>query len=128
MALCDLGASINLMPVAIYKWLGLETPKPTFMWLLISDYSVEQHVGIPYYVLGNVANFLFLVAIVILYYKVHFKVPIILVKPFLSTERVFMDMKIKKIKFRINDEKVNIEVCQSTKQTKEIIWYLLLML
>ena len=26
-ALCDLGASINLMPLSIYKKLGLETPK-----------------------------------------------------------------------------------------------------
>ena len=28
-ALCDLGASINLMPLSIYKKLGLGDPKPT---------------------------------------------------------------------------------------------------
>ncbi|KAK4726756.1 hypothetical protein R3W88_031673 [Solanum pinnatisectum] len=30
-ALCNLGASINLMPLSIYKKLGLEDPKPTAM-------------------------------------------------------------------------------------------------
>ncbi|KAK4708643.1 hypothetical protein R3W88_029568 [Solanum pinnatisectum] len=30
-ALCDLGASINLMPLSIYKKLGLRDPKPTAM-------------------------------------------------------------------------------------------------
>lgn len=30
-ALCDMGASINLMPLATYRQLGLEFPKPTTM-------------------------------------------------------------------------------------------------
>ncbi|KAK4721669.1 hypothetical protein R3W88_011902 [Solanum pinnatisectum] len=32
-ALCDLSASINLMPLSIYKKLGLGAPKPTAMRL-----------------------------------------------------------------------------------------------
>ena len=36
-ALCDLAASINLMPFSIYKKLGLGDPKPTVMQLLIDD-------------------------------------------------------------------------------------------
>ena len=31
--LCDLGASINLMPLSIFKKLGLPDPKPTYMSL-----------------------------------------------------------------------------------------------
>ena len=34
-ALCDLGASINLMPLTIYKKLGFGDPKPTAMRLLM---------------------------------------------------------------------------------------------
>ncbi|XP_049391584.1 uncharacterized protein LOC125856023 [Solanum stenotomum] len=40
-ALCDLGASINLMPLAIYKQLGLGVPKPTSMRLMMVDRSVK---------------------------------------------------------------------------------------
>ncbi|XP_049406169.1 uncharacterized protein LOC125869772 [Solanum stenotomum] len=36
-ALCDLGASINLMSLAIYKKLGLGDPKPTTMRLLMAE-------------------------------------------------------------------------------------------
>ncbi|XP_049360826.1 uncharacterized protein LOC125825538 [Solanum verrucosum] len=41
-ALCDLGASINLMPLAIYKKLGLGVPKPTTMRLMMADRSMKQ--------------------------------------------------------------------------------------
>ncbi|XP_047264105.1 uncharacterized protein LOC124896575 [Capsicum annuum] len=36
-ALCDLGASINLMPLAIYKKLGLGNSTPTIMRLVMAD-------------------------------------------------------------------------------------------
>ncbi|CAN4116184.1 unnamed protein product [Withania somnifera] len=39
--LCDCGASINLMPYAIYKKLGLGVPKPTTMRLLMADRSIK---------------------------------------------------------------------------------------
>ena len=39
-ALCDLRASINLMPLSIYKKLGLGDPKPTAMLLLMADRMV----------------------------------------------------------------------------------------
>ena len=41
-ALCDLGASINLMPLSIYKKLGLGDPKPTAMRLLMADRTVKE--------------------------------------------------------------------------------------
>ncbi|XP_049368437.1 uncharacterized protein LOC125833340 [Solanum verrucosum] len=45
-ALCDLSASINLMPLSIYKKLGLRTPKPTTMRLLIADRIVKRPIGV----------------------------------------------------------------------------------
>jgi len=45
-ALCDLGASINLMPLSIYKKLGLGDPKPTAMRLLMADQIVKKPIGI----------------------------------------------------------------------------------
>ena len=45
-ALCDLGASINLMPLSIYKNLGLGDPKPTAMQLMMADRMVKRPMGI----------------------------------------------------------------------------------
>ena len=39
--LCDLGASMNLMPLSIYKLLGLGDRKPTAMRLLIADRMIK---------------------------------------------------------------------------------------
>ncbi|XP_047268370.1 uncharacterized protein LOC124898666 [Capsicum annuum] len=65
-ALCDLGASIYLMPLDFYKKLGLGYPTPTNMRLLMADRLVKRPVGILYDVLVKVANFIFLADFVIL--------------------------------------------------------------
>lgn len=45
-ALCDLGASINLMPLSIYKKLGLNEAKPTSVTLQLADRSLTYPKGI----------------------------------------------------------------------------------
>ncbi|XP_049382750.1 uncharacterized protein LOC125847086 [Solanum stenotomum] len=52
-ALCDLGANINLMPLAIYKQLGLGIPKSTSMRLMMADRSVKRLVGRPFLAIGQ---------------------------------------------------------------------------
>nr|XP_009790911.1 PREDICTED: uncharacterized protein LOC104238287 [Nicotiana sylvestris]XP_016506119.1 PREDICTED: uncharacterized protein LOC107823921 [Nicotiana tabacum] len=44
--LCDLGASINLMPLAIYKRLGIGRARPMFMLLQLADRTVKRPSGI----------------------------------------------------------------------------------
>ena len=44
--LYDLGESINLMPLSIYKKFGLGDPKPTVMQLLMADRTVKWPIGI----------------------------------------------------------------------------------
>ncbi|KAF3683772.1 putative replication protein B-like [Capsicum annuum] len=44
-ALYDLGASINLMPLVVYKQLGLGLPKPTFMRLLMGYCIKKKSIG-----------------------------------------------------------------------------------
>ncbi|XP_009629916.1 uncharacterized protein [Nicotiana tomentosiformis] len=46
-ALCDLGASINLMPLAIYKRLGIGRARPTPMLLQLDDLTVKRPSGNP---------------------------------------------------------------------------------
>ncbi|XP_016574223.1 uncharacterized protein LOC107871878 [Capsicum annuum] len=50
-ALCDLGASINLMALAVFKQLGLGAPEPTTMRLVKVNRIVKKSVGILYNVL-----------------------------------------------------------------------------
>ncbi|XP_049406274.1 uncharacterized protein LOC125869920 [Solanum stenotomum] len=58
-ALCDLGASINLMSMAIYKQLGLEVPKPIAMRLMMANRSVKRPMVILCDVLVKVDTFIF---------------------------------------------------------------------
>ena len=57
-ALCDLGASINIMPLSIYKKLGLRDPKSTAMRLLMADRKVKRSIGILHDVLVKVESFI----------------------------------------------------------------------
>ncbi|XP_049391131.1 uncharacterized protein LOC125855450 [Solanum stenotomum] len=65
-ALCDLSASINLMPLSIYKKLGLADQKPTTMQLLMADRTVKTPIGVLHDVLVKLESFIFSVDFVIL--------------------------------------------------------------
>ncbi|XP_049410626.1 uncharacterized protein LOC125873820 [Solanum stenotomum] len=77
-ALCDLGESINLIPYAIYKKLGLGEPKSTAMRLLMDDRSIKHPVGILYDILVKVDRFIFSADFVILDCEIDTEIPIIL--------------------------------------------------
>lgn len=65
--LCDLGDSTNLMSLVEYKKLGMGSPKPTSMKIMMKDHIMKKLVGILYGVLAKVdffilpANFMFLI-------------------------------------------------------------------
>ena len=91
-ALCDLGASINLIQLAIYRKLGLGNPTPTNMRLMMADRSVKRPIGILYDVLVKVARFIFPLYFFILDYEVDLEVPIILSRPFLVIGSMLIDL------------------------------------
>nr|XP_009761209.1 PREDICTED: uncharacterized protein LOC104213412 [Nicotiana sylvestris]XP_016488910.1 PREDICTED: uncharacterized protein LOC107808862 [Nicotiana tabacum] len=65
-ALCDLGASINLMPLSMYKRLGIGRARPTSMLLQLADRSMERPLGILDEILVQVGKLVFLAYFVIL--------------------------------------------------------------
>ncbi|XP_049357064.1 uncharacterized protein LOC125821723 [Solanum verrucosum] len=85
-AVCDLGDNISLIPLAIYKQLGLGVPKPTTMRLMMADKSVKRPVGILCDMLVIVDTFIFPTDFEILDCEVDFEVPIILGIPFLPQD------------------------------------------
>ena len=72
-ALCDLGANINLMPLSIYKKLGLGDPKPTAMRLLMANRTTKRPIWILHDVLVKVESFMFPIDFVILDCEVNLK-------------------------------------------------------
>ncbi|PIM99706.1 DNA-directed DNA polymerase [Handroanthus impetiginosus] len=58
-ALCDLGASINLMPYSIYYTLGLGEAKPTSITLQLADRSLTYPKGVIEDILVKVEKFMF---------------------------------------------------------------------
>ncbi|XP_049357939.1 uncharacterized protein LOC125822566 [Solanum verrucosum] len=114
-ALCDLGASINLMPSAIYKKLGLGDPKQTVMRLLMADRTMKKPIGVVQDVLVKMESFIFSVDFVILECDVDFEVLIILGRPFLTSGRALVDMEKGQMKFRLNNEEATFNISRSIK-------------
>ncbi|XP_059284789.1 uncharacterized protein LOC132038082 [Lycium ferocissimum] len=98
-ALCDNGASIILMPLAIYKQLGLGMPRPTTMRLQMADKSIKKPVGVVDDVLVWVGKFMLPNDFVILDCAVDRDIFVILRRPFLATGRALMDSENNEIKF-----------------------------
>ncbi|XP_009801875.1 uncharacterized protein [Nicotiana sylvestris] len=118
-ALCDLGANINLMPLAIYTKLGIGRARPTLMLLQLADRTVKRPTGILDDVLVQVGKFVFPADFVILDCQVDEEIPIILGRPFLATGRALIDCEIGELKMRLNDEKVIFNVQQSMSRPSE---------
>ncbi|XP_047252167.1 uncharacterized protein LOC124887044 [Capsicum annuum] len=119
-ALCDLGASVNLMSLTIYKNLGLGNPTPTDMRLVMADRSVKRPIVILYDVLVKVSNFIFPADFIILDCEVDFKVLIIFGRPFLVTRSMLIDLRANELLFRVNNKEVQFDVGRSMKQHMEI--------
>ncbi|XP_009784825.1 uncharacterized protein [Nicotiana sylvestris] len=118
-ALCDLGASINLMPLAIYKRLGIGRARPTSMLLQLADRTVKRPFGILDDVLVQVGKFVFPADFVILDCRVDEEIPIILGRPFLATGRVLIDCETRELKMRLNDKEITFNVQKSMRRPNE---------
>ncbi|XP_019259848.1 PREDICTED: uncharacterized protein LOC109237907 [Nicotiana attenuata] len=112
---CDNEASINLMPLAIYKQAGLGMPRPTSMRFQMADRSIKRPVGIVDDVLVKVGKFLLPADFVILDCAVDKEIHIIFGRPFLATGRALIDSKRNEIKFRVNDEEVTFQASKGMK-------------
>ncbi|KAL5580892.1 hypothetical protein UlMin_013334 [Ulmus minor] len=114
-ALCDLGASINLMPMSIFKKLGIGEARPTTVSLQLADRSIAHPEGKIEDVLVKVDKFIFPVDFIVLDYEADLEVPIILGRPFLATGRTLIDVQNGELTMRVQDEHVTFNVFQSMK-------------
>ncbi|XP_009770567.1 uncharacterized protein [Nicotiana sylvestris] len=67
--LCDLGESINLMPLSLFKQLGLGAPRPTTVMLQLANRSIAHPEGVIEDVLLQIGKFIFPADFIILDYE-----------------------------------------------------------
>ncbi|GJT16617.1 reverse transcriptase domain-containing protein [Tanacetum coccineum] len=91
MALADLGAIINLMPLYVWKKLMLPDLIPTCMTLELANRSIAYPAGIIEDVCVQVGKFTFPADLVVIDYDVDPRVSLILGRPFLRTTRALVD-------------------------------------
>ncbi|GJX40706.1 reverse transcriptase domain-containing protein [Tanacetum coccineum] len=110
LALADLGASINLMPLSIWKKLSLPDLTKTRMILELADRSTSTPTGIAEDVFVKVGTFFFPADFVVVDYVADPRAPLILGRPFLRTARALIDVHGEQMTFLHDDQSVTFKV------------------
>ncbi|GJZ01077.1 reverse transcriptase domain-containing protein [Tanacetum coccineum] len=110
LALADLGASINLMPLSIWKELSLPALTKTRMILELADRTISTPTGIAEDVFVKVGTFFFPADFVVVDYVADPRVPLILGRPFLRTARALIDVHGEQMTLRHDDQSVTFKV------------------
>jgi hypothetical protein len=91
-ALCDLGATMSIMPKVIYDQLKHDSLVPTSMRLQLADQSIWHPVGITEDTPVRIKNSFIPVDFVVLEMDVYRQTPLIFGRPFLSTAGATIDV------------------------------------
>ncbi|XP_021727801.1 uncharacterized protein LOC110694907 [Chenopodium quinoa] len=99
--LCDLGASVIIMPYLVFKKLKLGELLPTNMTLQLADRSIKFPKGRVEDVSLRIGGFTIPVDFIVLEIEVDDHIPIILGRPFLATSGALIDVKGGRITLRV---------------------------
>nr|GEX79552.1 reverse transcriptase domain-containing protein [Tanacetum cinerariifolium] len=92
LALADLGASINLMPLSIWRKLRLPTLNDTKMVLELADRTISKPTGVAENMFVKVRKFYFPADFVVIDFIADPRLPLILGRPFLSIAHTIIDV------------------------------------
>nr|GEV20316.1 reverse transcriptase domain-containing protein [Tanacetum cinerariifolium] len=109
-ALADLEASINLMPLSVWKKLGLPDLIPTHMTLELPNRAICTPDGIARDVFFPVSKFTFPADFVVVDYESDPRVPLILGRPFLRAARALTDVHGEEMILRDDDERLTLNM------------------
>nr|GFB59648.1 reverse transcriptase domain-containing protein [Tanacetum cinerariifolium] len=109
LALADLGASINLMPLSIWKKVRLPTLNDTKMILDLAGRTISKPTGVDENVFVKVGKFYFPADFVILDFVADPHVPLILGRPFLITAHALIDVYEGQITLRHDDQSLTLK-------------------
>ncbi|GKE58762.1 reverse transcriptase domain-containing protein [Tanacetum coccineum] len=113
LALADLGASINLMPLSIWKKLRLPGLNDTKMVLELADRTISKPTGVAENVFVKVGKFYFPADFVVLDFIAVPRVPLILGRPFLRMAHALIDVYEGEITLRHDDQSLTLK-CSDT--------------
>nr|GEX64864.1 hypothetical protein [Tanacetum cinerariifolium] len=109
LALADLGSSINLMPLSIWKKLRLPTLNDTKIVLELADRTISKPTVVVENVFVKVGKFYFPTDFVVLNFVADPRVPLILGRPFLSTDHAIINVYEREIIIRQNQQSLMIQ-------------------
>nr|GFC85100.1 reverse transcriptase domain-containing protein [Tanacetum cinerariifolium] len=109
LGLADLRASINLMPLSIWKKLRLPTLNDTKMVLELADRTISKPTGVAENIFVKVGKFYFPADFVVLDFVADPRIPLILGRPFLSTAHALIDVYEEEIILRHDDQSLTLK-------------------
>nr|GFB23052.1 reverse transcriptase domain-containing protein [Tanacetum cinerariifolium] len=115
LALADLGTSINLMPLFVWNKLSFHDLNPTCMTLELADRSISHPVGVAEDVYVKVGTFHFPADFVVVDFDVDPRVPLILERSFLKTERALIDVFECELTLRVGKEAITFNLDQTSR-------------
>nr|GEY91495.1 reverse transcriptase domain-containing protein [Tanacetum cinerariifolium] len=115
LALVDLGASINLMPLSVWNNLSLPDLSPTCMTLELADRSISPPVGVAEDVYIKVGTFHFSADFVVIDFNADPRVPLILRRSFLKTRRALIDVFEGELTLRVRKEAITFNLDQTLR-------------
>nr|GEX65470.1 reverse transcriptase domain-containing protein [Tanacetum cinerariifolium] len=113
LALADLGASINIMPLSVRKGLLVPELTPTCMTLELADRTESKLIGIAKDVKVKVGVFHFPTDFVVVDFKPDPRVPLIIGRCFLKTGRALIDVHKGELTLRIGNEAITYNLDQT---------------
>nr|GEZ29486.1 reverse transcriptase domain-containing protein [Tanacetum cinerariifolium] len=115
LALADLGASINLMPLSVWEGLLLPELTLTCMTLELADRSVSKPIGIAKDVSVKVGVFHFPADFVVVDFELDPRVLLIIGRCFLKTSRALIDVHKGELTLRIRNEAITYNLDETVR-------------
>nr|GEV50851.1 reverse transcriptase domain-containing protein [Tanacetum cinerariifolium] len=115
LALADLGASINLIPLSVWNKLSLPNLSPTCMTLELADYSISHPVGVAEDVYVKVGSFHFSIDFVVIDFDADPQVPLILERSFLKIEKAHIDVFEGELTLCVGQEAITFNLDQTSR-------------
>ncbi|GKD70258.1 reverse transcriptase domain-containing protein [Tanacetum coccineum] len=115
LALADLGASINLMLLSVWKMLSLPELTPTCMTLELADRLISRPIGVAEDVFIKVGKFHFPANFVVVDFDADPRVPLILGRSFLKIGRALIDVYEGELTLRVGNNSVTFNLDQTSR-------------
>nr|GFB68401.1 reverse transcriptase domain-containing protein [Tanacetum cinerariifolium] len=115
LALAALGASINFMPLSVWKRLSPPELTPTCMTLELADQSISRPIGVAEDVYVKVGKFHFSANFVVVDFDADPRVPLILRRSFHKTGRALIDVFEGELTLRVGKEAITFNLNQTSR-------------